>query len=227
MQKTLLVCLLFAACGGTTETLEETDAPAASAHARPQAPPADADGFGLQDTAGPIPGLPGFSFVRTLDANHCGGIAVSIERSPTATVASEDQSIVDFFDMQFPEGLDFTTSPDRSKETFDRWLDEANRRSGLVMTELQQRAKSGEPAEQLAAAARLVQAHRFFASMLLRAALPLDVRSGDHTADKRDAYCNAIATAAEPLLTKAKTLASKCAQLAKDQPGWWTSVCVP
>jgi hypothetical protein len=85
-----------------------------------------------------------------------------------------------------------------------------------------------DPAVKVAATARMSQLAYRISSLLARAEIPLDVRTGDFAADKKAAYCDQLAELAEPLLSSAEHAAQACRSLAdasKLAPGWWDAVC--
>ena len=228
MRKTLVLVTFAVGCGTTSDTIDPT---ATTTPAPPPAQPRlDADSFGLHDTPGPIAGLPGFTFTRTLDATHCGGIALAVTRDSNVAIAPGDQPLVDVLAMTFPTDLDFSDGHrEQARTTFDHWLtDTSQRAEAAVAAFTQQSSQATDPTVKVEANARVVQTLRYFAGLLLRAQMPIDVRTGDNADDKRDAFCDAVATAADPLLEKASKVALVCANAGKTaQSGWWTSVCVP
>ena len=87
-------------------------------------------------------------------------------------------------------------------------------------------AAATEPMQKVDAAARLTQIPRYFAGLLVRAEIPLDMRSGELALEKRDAFCDAMANAAEGLLGQATEAARACTTLGEALPAsWWTPVC--
>ena len=60
----------------------------------------------------------------------------------------------------------------------------------------------------------------------MRAEIPVDMRSGEHAADKQGAFCDNLAEVAQPLLAHADDQVKDCARRAeKLSAGWWTHVC--
>lgn len=215
----ILVCCMLAGCGLTAE--DETTLPV------PRAPTIFDR---LHDEAGPVPGLDGFSFAHAADDTRCGGVAVSIVRARGAVVSPVDRAFVAVLDAQFPTDLDFSQPPQReaAMKRFDGWLRETKDRSQEALASYEQQLRAARDDGAAAAAlARMVQIPRQFASLLARAQMPVDVRTGEHADDKRAAFCDALATAAVPILDKADEAASTCAtRSVKAAPGWWSSVCV-
>lgn len=212
-------CLLTA-CAVSPDGLDETTTPT----------PRGATIFDrLHDDAGPVPGLDGFSFVQTADDTRCGGIAVTLVRADDAVVSPNERAFVTMLEVRYPGGLDFS-QPDReaTMKRFDGWLRDVKQHSQAALEGYEQQlAAAHDDGTAVSALARTAQVPRHFASLLVRAEIPVDVRSGEHVDDKRAAFCDALATAAVPLLDKADEAASTCAERAATvAPGWWSSVCV-
>lgn len=186
------------------------------------------DGFGLHDLAGPIAGMSGFSVERTPDTTRCGGVAVRVTRTVGVTVATTDQPLADFLAVEYPLGLDFgDATRQASLNKFSGWLTDAKQR-GETAAEAYTAvlAAASDPAAQAAAAARLVQISRVFAGLLMRAEIPIDMRSGEYAEDKQGAFCDKLAEVAQPLLARADDQVKDCARHAEKLPaGWWTPVC--
>lgn len=191
----------------------------------PASPAPTGDGFGLRDADGPVPGLPGFSYVRASDATRCGGIGVVVARD--RSVAVVETELAALFELEFPRGLDFKASRETAMKTFYEWLEDVKAKASTAtkVYEAQFNATT-DPMIKLTATARLAQIPRFFGALLVRAEIPVEVRTGDNVAEKTDAYCDALAEAAKPLLERADLASAHCAKLAADTaPGWWTPVC--
>jgi hypothetical protein len=182
----------------------------------------------LHDRAGPIAGMPGYSIVHRSDATHCGGVAVEVWQR--AGIANDDVALASVLELKFPTGLDFSErKKDASLKTFNAWV-EHMRSTGAVArgfySQLIQDQKSTIQ-DRLEASARIVQVQRHLASTIVRAEIPLDVRSGDYAAEKTEAFCEQLASVAEPIVLTAEGAAKVCAEhAAAAQPGWWSNVCV-
>lgn len=193
----------------------------------PSAPTPTADAFGLGDAAGPVPGLQGFSYVRTASTDRCGGIAVAVVRDASAQVPPIDAELVAMLAREFPTNLDFKGAREHAMTTFSTWLEDTKAHASAATKVYEaQIASTSDVAVQITAYARLTQVSRHFAGLLLRAEIPVDIRSGDDVEAKVDAYCEALAEAAEPLLVRAKETGAHCRKLAHGgADGWWTPVC--
>ena len=78
----------------------------------------------------------------------------------------------------------------------------------------------------LASVARIAQIAARLASVIGRAEIPPDVRTGEYADEKIAAYCDAMMTAAEPLIARAEDALRICAEKAPGQPtGWWNELC--
>jgi hypothetical protein len=66
-----------------------------------------------------------------------------------------------------------------------------------------------------------------FASVVARAPIPADVRTGDLKDEKIAAYCDALAKAVEPLVAKADEALNACVDrlLTPHADGWWNAYC--
>jgi hypothetical protein len=220
----LLAVALVSACATTV------DGPDAEPTVPTQAPPpttASVDGFGLQDTDGPVPGLAGFTYLRSTDATRCGGIAVAVVRDASVQAPAHDAELVALLALEFPKNLDFQRAREQAMNTFSTWLEDTKAQAGAATNVYEAQIKStSDVAVQIAAYARLAQVMRHFASLLVRAEIPADIRTGDNAEEKIDAYCEALAQAADPLLVRAKESGANCRKLASGVPdGWWTPVC--
>jgi len=221
----LLICGLLGGCATTGfdgPDATETTPPPAPAPATEQS-----DGFGLHDMAGPIAGMAGFSIERSADATRCGGLAVRIVRDASVAVAPDDQPLADLLSTQYPLGLDFgDATRQQSLRAFDSWFRDAKMRGDAARAAYAPKLEAPDPGMRVVAAARVVQVTRYFAGLLIRAEIPIDMRSSEYSDDKRDAFCDALAEAAKPLLASADETATKCAKVAEGLPaGWWSAVC--
>lgn len=219
----LLACAFLAGCGGVDDGPDATTLP-------PQSPPAateQADGLGLHDAAGPVPGLPGFAFAWTADVTRCGGVRVGVMRDPSAVLVPGDQELAALFETSYPAGLDFSSeASSASRIRFQSWLERTKAGADAAAKRYEPQLASTDPAIKAAAHARLVQIPRYFASQLVRAEHPVDIQSGEFASEKQYAFCETLAKVALPLLEKAKQAASTCATFAASAPaGWWTSIC--
>ncbi len=182
----------------------------------------------LGDEAGPIAGLPGFSVERTPDPARCGGVAVRIVRAPDAVVSPADESFVRMLELQAPTGLDYGDTPTKetSLNTMKHWFDQLQATAQDAAHGYTAQLAGASPETALVALARSAQVYRFMASPIVRFDIPLDMRDGDMAADKQAAFCDALATAAEPLVARADDAVRTCVEKSANvAPGWWSTVC--
>jgi hypothetical protein len=179
----------------------------------------------LHDRAGVVPGMPGFRVVHRVDPHHCGGLAVSVERTDAPLDAS-DLALENVLEIKFPTALDFSEPHKQAGlKKFTAWVDHmsALASAGRGFYSQQMMADGATIEERVIAAARIVQVQRHLASILVRAEIPLDVR-GDR--EKTQAFCDRIAEVAEPIMLAGEGAAKVCANHAAGVvPGWWTQVC--
>lgn len=191
----------------------------------PAAPPAKPFAERLLDPEGPVPGMPGFSITRKPSKQHCTGIEIVTKRSKK--VSKDDAPLAEVYALEFPKGLSFdpndATKREASMKKFSDWLENMRR----VAENAQQHYEKALDAKQdPAAVARIAQIVARLSSLIARAEIPADVRTGEYAAEKILAYCDAMQQAAEPLLAKAEDAIAVCATQASGQPaGWWTPVC--
>ena len=216
----LLAVLLLGACASDPE-------PAAKSTTPPI--PTNLTTFErLRDAAGVIPGMPGFQIVHRVDATHCGGIAVEVRRT-ARSIDAADAPLADIFAIRFPAGLDFSgTHKEPSLKTFDAWAQDLSTRGAAARGTYSQRilAATATPEQRVIAAARIVQMQRHLASTMVRAEIPLDVRTGEFADEKTAEFCQRLAEVAEPMMLAGEGAAKVCADHAAGlRSGWWTRVC--
>lgn len=177
---------------------------------------------GLRDEPGPIPGLVGFTFVHTVDASRCGGVAVRVMRAPGAQVAHDDQPFVALLERSYPIGLDFER--DDGAAAYRAWIKTTSEISNAAIAFYRSRMRDSSDADvRHAAAARMAQVWRYFSSMVVRAEIPVPVRSGEHAQDKAAAFCGGIVDHMQGLLASGAT----CVDAGNHAEGWWSTVCRP
>ncbi|MGE0398464.1 MAG: hypothetical protein AB7T06_17290 [Kofleriaceae bacterium] len=186
----------------------------------------------LRDDSGEVAGLPGWKLQRKPDKNHCGGIAIVTTRGKKKLTADE-QPTANVFALTFPNGLNF--SPDEkhrktreaSMKRFNDFVVEMTKVSAVSQKYYEATLDKEKTVEARArAAARMAQISMRVASLLARAEIPKDVRTGELASEKIEAFCDKLAEVAEPLLARAEEATAVCAAATKDAPaGWWTTVC--
>ena len=212
------------------ETVKEDPPPppAAEPPAAPPRPPAFS--YDQLRDEGDVPGMPGFVRKRTKNAAHCGGFAVVVTRGKK--VVKDDEPLAAVLKLEFPKGLNFDPDPknkkrlEASKKKFDAFVLEMTKVGGDATKHYE--AKLGTDASaNVAAAARMAQIAQHMSSLLARAEIPADVRTGEMAAEKIDAFCSKMVEVAEPLHWRAAEATEVCAAKLKDVPaGWWNDVCV-
>lgn len=147
---------------------------------------------------------------------------MTVHQRPTA--GSDDAPLAAVYAVSFPTDLVFDAEHrERSLNEFNQWLDRMKHAADEATAHYEKRfAATLDPA----ALARIAQITDRFAALLLRAPIPADVRTGEFAAEQSKAYCDALATAAAPLVDRTDETLARCADLARGQPaGWWTSYC--
>ncbi len=143
-------------------------------------------------------------------------------RSSLAEAAYED-----LLRLRFPTGLDFSGSRKKdSEKRFNAFFGEARKRLEKATEAYRRLAEHpGATAElRLRAAARTGQLHAHFASLLLGAEIPRDVRTGDMAVDKIAAFCDVMEDEVNPIEERARVAFEECRALAAGQAPW-AAVC--
>ncbi|MGE0871391.1 MAG: hypothetical protein AB7P03_22710 [Kofleriaceae bacterium] len=185
----------------------------------------------MRDPEGKVPGLPGFAIKHRRSTKHCGGIAIATIRS--SKVAKEDAVIAAFYKIEFPMGLSFDPDPaqrklrDASMKRFNDFIDNVRKSRSEAVEHYMQAVNKTDPTGSVIAAARIAQINLRLASVLARAEIPGDVRTGDFADEKIGAYCERMSSLAETVQTDAEAALGVCAERSKDVgAGWWTELCV-
>lgn len=218
MLRTLL-CFLLTACAVTSsDPLDAAD------------PPPETEGpidlfAKLRDDEGRIPGLAAVERLHRTDPTRCGGVAVDIRI--TGTIRDDDRPLAHLLQLTFPAQLDFrdaTWKP--SMERFNVFVESLRSMGMAARKHYLARLDEAEAGPgRLAATARLVQVHRHLAALLARAEIPVDMRSGEHAAEKSEAFCEKLAAAGSPFLVQANEAVRSCLGMTARASGWWTAVC--
>lgn len=184
----------------------------------------------LRDNDGSVPGMPGFVRKRKTNENVCTGIAVAVIRGKK--VAKGDEPFAAVLALEFPKGLTFDPAPAQKAKTeasmkkFQAFIEEVQKVVGAASKHYESKLAGATDEVKVAAAGRIAQIYMHVASILARADIPADVRTGDHAVDKVQAYCEKLAEVAEPMRSKSEEAARICAAKVNDVPtGWWTDVC--
>ncbi|MBA2539466.1 MAG: hypothetical protein H0V17_07525 [Deltaproteobacteria bacterium] len=112
-----------------------------------------------------------------------------------------------FLAVKFPTNLNF--SPDRpqqakaSSQKFDDFIAARQKLGGAATVKLEAVLMIKDAVNSIAAAQRIGFLAHAFASELMTAEIPRDVRTGQYAADKVEAFCDKMTEVAEPLLQRA------------------------
>ncbi len=186
----------------------------------------------LRDDSGDVPGVPGWKIQRKPNKNHCGGIAIVTVRGKKK-LAADEQPMANVFALEFPKGLNFSPDPkdkkvkEASLRKFNDFVQKMMKTGGDARTFYEETISKDKSVEARArATARMAQIQMRLASVLARAEIPKDVRTGEFAAEKIEAFCDQLTGVAEPLLVAAEQAMTTCAEATANAPaGWWTSVC--
>jgi len=178
-----------------------------------------------------VPGLAGFSVKRRANASHCGGFEIVTSRGNR--IAAADKQLAAVYAIEFPTGLNFDPVNNKAKEAslkrFNDFISKMTKTASAAAKFYADQIPAAGEAVKLAAVARVVQIQYRVASVLARAEIPKDVRTGEFKDDKVQAYCDRMIEVAEPLVARAEAALSTCVDFVKlhPSPGWWNQVCVP
>jgi hypothetical protein len=190
----------------------------------------------LPDDSGDVAGLGGWKIQRKPDKTHCTGIAI-VTTPGKKKLSADDQPLADVYALAFPTGLDFDPNPthkakrEASFKKFNGFIEKMKKVSGDARKVYEGwLADDHRDAEaKIRAVARIVQIQVRIASLLARAEIPKDVRSGEFVDDKIEAFCEKLSEVAGPLAAQAEESRNVCAEKLALSPstGWWTAVCTP
>ncbi len=157
-----------------------------------------------------------------------------------AKLAEADVDFEKYLDIKFPTNLNFGDgAPEhkailaKAQKRFADWLDLKTKASVAAATKFSKVLEIKDPADSIAAAARLGQINQDFSDQLFTAEIPAQTRATqmiegyDLAQDKVDAYCDALTTAAEPLANKSLEAFSACLSKSTEL-GWfsdWSKLC--
>jgi hypothetical protein len=243
------LAIVAAACGGTSKPREPVPPPPKPALApepgtvgvygdakllrepppppppTPEKPPAPPIYDRLRDADGAVPGLTGFSTKRVRDPKRCGGFSILVKKGKK--VAPSDAKIAAMFALEFPIDLDFS-EPKKAGSLLklNAWVESMTKTTADANTHYQGQFASTDLGVKAAATARLTQLYFRAASVLARAEVPVDIRTGDNADEASLAYCDVIGSKAEPLLTLGLQALEACQKHTKVAPaGWWADLC--
>jgi hypothetical protein len=247
MSRTILLLVSIAACGSApapattpppTSEKASPPEPEPAAAAKPEPAPAQPTAPAaplsvhdrLRDFEGPVAGLAGFSIKRTPSADHCGGIKITVTRAKT--VAPADKHLAAVYALAFPANLSFDPDPakkavrEASMKKFEAFVQTLTTTGRDAAKFYAGQIPGGDAPTKLAALARVVQVQFQVVSVLARAEIPKDVRTGELKEDQIAAYCDNMTEVSEPLLVQAEAALASCATFVmQGTAGWWTEVC--
>lgn len=179
----------------------------------------------LRDGDGAVAGLTGFSTKRVRDPRRCGGFSILVKQGKK--VAPSDAKIAAMFALEFPLDLDFSdTKKAGSLLKLNAWIETMTKTTADANTHYQGQFAATDLGVKAAATARLSQLYFRAASLLARAEVPLDIRTGDNVDEATLAYCDMIGGKAEPLLTLGLQALEACQKHTRVAPaGWWAELC--
>lgn len=185
-------------------------------------PSAETAPTAARSTSRPVPGTRSLVALTTADASHCGGIATVIRHTGAADDLAPE--LVAALTIESPRGLDFASDSAGSRARFDAWIADATHKAELASELFTKQLADASAEQRVIGLARHVQILRAFADSLVHAEIPSDVRAGEQALDKTNAYCAALAAAAEPLQLKAEKAAIVC-RAKSPGDGWWMAAC--
>ena len=147
--------------------------------------------------------------------------------------AEADVQFEAYLTLKFPANLNFDPAPQNtairatSDKRFGAWVAERTKIGGSATAKYEAILGIKDAATSIAASARLAQISQNLSDALFSAAIPNDVRTGEFAGEKVEAFCDKMATVAEPLDRRALDGFTVC--LAKStELGWfgrWSKLC--
>ena len=192
---------------------------------KPEKPPVPPIYERLHDDDGAVAGLTGFATRHMRDPKRCGGFSIVVKKAKK--IAPSDAKLAAMFALEFPVDLDFS-EPKKAGSLLklNAWVDTLTKTMATANTHYQGQFASTDLGVKAAAAARLTQLYVRAASLLARAEVPVDIRTGDGVDEATVAYCDAIGSKAEPLLALGMQALEACQKHTRVAPaGWWADLC--
>ncbi len=181
----------------------------------------------LRDEAGEIAGMPGWNLKRVDDVTVCGNTRVVISRGKRKLDADQ-VALAKVYALAFPTTLNFDPADKKaieaSKTTFAAFVEEMKKVGKEATDKFQNTLGTADPAIKAGAMARIGQVSFRMASLLVRAPIPKDYRSGDFAKDKTEAFCGKMEEVAESLVVHGEEALAVCAKAAAPE-GWYTPLC--
>ena len=179
----------------------------------------------LHDVDGAVAGLTGFSTRRMRDPKRCGGFSIIVKKAKK--VAPSDAKIAAMFALEFPAELDFA-EPKKAGSLLklNAWVETMTKTMADANTHYQGLFAATDLGVKAAATARLAQLYFRAASLVARAEVPVDIRTGDNADEASIAYCDVIGSKAEPMLALGLQALEACQKHTRVAPaGWWADLC--
>jgi hypothetical protein len=150
-----------------------------------------------------------------------------------AKLAQADKEFEAYLDVRFPQGLDFDPAPERkaiaakSLKRFNDWFAQKSKLGEVAKTKYGAVLAVKDPANSIAAFARIGQITQNFSDLLFTAEIPKNVRTGEFADDKVTAFCDALTEKAEPLEQTSLDAYGICLTKSTEL-GWfsdWSKMC--
>ena len=137
-----------------------------------------------------------------------------------ARLALADAELESYLAVQFPAGLDFDPEHEGPRKTsqkrFDKYLADKTRLGSKARQSYEAVLGLKDPASSVAAAARLGQLTQAFATQVVTAEIPRDVRTPPYAAEKTSAFCDQMVLVGQPLAAQAREAFEVCAAKASE-----------
>jgi hypothetical protein len=148
-----------------------------------------------------------------------------------AMTAQADKDFEAYLSLGFPANLNFDPQnkaiKEKSLKRFDEWVKQKTKIGGDANKKYEDVLAIKDPANSIAAAARIGQISQNFSDALFTAEIPKDVRSGEFAEDKVDAFCDQMSTVADPLEKRSLEAFGICLSKSTEL-GWfsdWSKLC--
>lgn len=169
--------------------------------------------------------MPGWTLKRVDDKTVCGGTRIVISRGKRKLDADQAQ-LSKVYSVRFPTDLNFGSANqkvvDASRKKFEEFV-ETMKKTGEEANKHFEANLTGDATAKAGAAARMAQVSLQMASLLARAPIPKDVRTGEMASEKIEAYCDKMEEVATPLAMRGQEALAACAKTGAS--GWFSALC--
>ncbi len=148
-----------------------------------------------------------------------------------AMTALADKDFEAYLTLSFPQNLNFDPQnkaiKEKSLKRFDEWVKAKTKIGGEATKKYEEVLAIKDPANSIAAAARMGQITQNFSDALFTAEIPKDVSTGEFAEDKIDAFCDQMSTVADPLEKRSLEAFGVCLSKSTEL-GWfsdWSKLC--